>query len=345
MNTGWVERFAAIKSVPPHIIAMTALGSYGAQLFALLMDWPLWAIVLATALPWLPLLTLELRWTYRHFGWLALFYLLVISQGGHVVEHAVQVFQIHVLGQPAKEAHGIFGALDIEWVHFVWNTWVLLAVLILLTRFRRNPLLLLAAVFAGWHELEHVVIMWTYLSTDVAGTPGILSRGGILASPFIRPDVHFAYNVIETTPIVGAFVVELRRAYDVWLQRAMPRLDEASLRVATDRAQLRRFSPGELILAEGDVADAFFVIAAGEVAVTQRGEAGEVEVRRLRAGEFFGEIGLLTASMRTASVRAVTSTELLALDRRTFEGVVARSEGAIEDLRRVAEERARPLPT
>lgn len=68
MNTGWLQRLAAVKSVPPHIVAMTALSSYGAQLFALLMDWPLWAIVLVTAAPWLPILTSELRWTYRHYG-------------------------------------------------------------------------------------------------------------------------------------------------------------------------------------------------------------------------------------------------------------------------------------
>jgi hypothetical protein len=332
MNVRWLERLAVIKSVPPHIVAITALSSYGAQLFALVMGWPLWGVVLVTAVPWLPILTSELRWTYRHYGWLALFYLLVISQGGHVIEHVVQVFQIHVLGIPPKEARGIFGALDIEWVHFIWNSWVLIAVAILLTRFRRSPLLLLTAVFAAWHELEHVVIMWTYLSTGTAGTPGILSRGGIVGSPFIRPDVHFAYNIIETTPLVGAFVVELRRAYDVWLRRAMPRLDEASLRAATDRAQVRRVTPGEEIVAEGDVADAFFVVTAGQVSVTQKRDAGEVELRRLQAGDFFGEIGLLTASMRTASVRAVGPAELLMLDRRTFQRIVERSEEATEDL-------------
>lgn len=342
MSVPWLERLAAIKSVPPHIVAMTALSSYGAQLFALLMGWPLWAIVLVTLIPWLPILTSELRWTYRHYGWLALFYLLVISQGGHVLEHVVQVFQIHVLAVPPREAHGIFGALDVEWVHFIWNSWVLIAVGILLTRFRQNPLLWLALVFAGWHELEHVVIMSTYLATDAAGSPGILSRGGVLGSPFIRPDVHFAYNVIETAPLVGAFVLELRRAYDVWLQRAMPRLDQASLRAATDRAQVRRIAAGEEIVAQGDLADAFFVITAGEAAVTQRRDGMDVEIRRLLPGDFFGEIGLLTASPRTASVRAVAPTELLVLDRRTFQRVVERSEEATEDLRRVAEERARP---
>lgn len=341
MNAAWLARVAAIRSVPPHVVLLTALSSYGAQLFALLMGWPLWVVVLVTFLPWFPVLSLELRWTHRHYGWLALFYLLVISQGGHVVEHVVQVFQIHILGQPPKEARGIFGALDIEWVHFTWNTWVLVAVVLLALRFRKNPWLLLGLAFAAWHELEHVVIMSTYLATGTVGTPGILSRGGILGSPLIRPDLHFAYNIIESTPLAIAFVVELRRSYDLWLQRALPRLDEDALRAATDRAQLRRVRPGEEIVTEGEIADALYVISAGEVSVTQTRAGRTIELRRLRAGDVFGEIGLLVGTQRTASVRATAATELLVLDRRAFEHIVQRSGEATEDLRNIAEQRLR----
>jgi hypothetical protein len=39
--------------------------------------------------------------------------------------------QLHVLGLTGPDARGIFGTLDIEWVHFLWNTWVLVAVAVL----------------------------------------------------------------------------------------------------------------------------------------------------------------------------------------------------------------------
>ena len=74
-------RRLAIRSAPAHVLVITAASSYLAQLLGILQEWPLWAIGLATLLPWLPLIMRELRWTYAHYGWLALFYLLVITQG------------------------------------------------------------------------------------------------------------------------------------------------------------------------------------------------------------------------------------------------------------------------
>lgn len=92
-----VKRILTIRSVPPTILVLTALASYVGQISAILQGWPLWAIGLATILPWIPLFASEMVWTYRHYQWLALFYILVITQGGHVVEHIVQMIQIHLL--------------------------------------------------------------------------------------------------------------------------------------------------------------------------------------------------------------------------------------------------------
>jgi hypothetical protein len=121
--------------------------------------------------------------------------------------------QIHVLGLSGADARGIFGALDIEWVHFIWNTWVLLAVLVLLVRFGSNRWLWLTALLSGWHELEHAYIFSVYLSTGLSGTPGLLSQGGALGGgfPVSRPDLHFVCNLIETAPLMIAFLVEVHR--------------------------------------------------------------------------------------------------------------------------------------
>src|SRR2546427_7599575 len=69
---------------------------------------------------------------------------------------------VHSLGEPARRrmaiprgvganAQGIIGQLNIEWVHFIWNSWVLVALLVLVPRFRRNWWLIGVTVFAGWH--------------------------------------------------------------------------------------------------------------------------------------------------------------------------------------------------
>ena len=118
---------------------------------------------------------------YLQYGWLALFYLLVVGQRGHFVEHVAQLIQIHAFGFQGAAARGIFGTLDIEWVHFVWNTWVLLILLVLLVlliRFRANRWLWLTRLQSGWHEVEHVAIFQVYLTTGLSGTPGLFVAGG-----------------------------------------------------------------------------------------------------------------------------------------------------------------------
>ena len=339
MDKPLVRRLLAIRSVPAHIVVLTALASYGGQLLAVLQGWPLWAIAVASLLPWFPLFAFEMVWTYRHYHWLALFYVLVITQGGHVIEHVVQMIQIHILGLKGLEARGVFGALDIEWVHFIWNTWVGVAVLLLLYRFRKNPWLWLTAVIAGWHEIEHIFIMSVYLTTVKAGTPGLLAKGGLIAGglPLVRPDLHFLYNLIETTPLVIGFVYQLRRSYDAWLKRAFPHLTEQVLAETTNHLRTLRFAAGQTILRQGDVSDRFYIITKGKAVVTRRNQSGqEVEVGMLGAGQYFGEIGLLSQTPRTASIRAKTAVELLALDRETFRKLVETSEATAEDLSRVA---------
>jgi len=144
---------------------------------------------------------------FRADAWLALFYILAATQGGHFLEHVAQMVQIHALGLRGPDARGIVGVLDLEWVHFSWNTWVLGAVILLLSRYRANRWLWLTAALAAWHELEHAWIMARYLQTGLAGTPGLLAAGGALAGglPVSRPDLHFLYNLAETAPLVLAF--------------------------------------------------------------------------------------------------------------------------------------------
>ena len=146
--------------------------------------------------------------------WLALFYVLTATQGGHLLEHVAQMVQIHALGLRGPDAHGIVGVLDLELVHLTWNTWVMGAVLALLWRYRSNRWLWVTALFATWHELEHVAIMSVYLSSGVVGSPGLLATGGAIGGGLLvsRPDLHFVYNLAETTPLVLAFRSEVLRA-------------------------------------------------------------------------------------------------------------------------------------
>jgi hypothetical protein len=138
---------------------------------------------------------------------------LAVSQTAHLFEHVAQMVQIHVLHLSGANAQGIVSQLNIEWVHFVWNALVLVTLLALLPHFRTNPWLIAVTPLAAWHFAEHSVMIATYLRTGLSGTPGLLSSGGLLFGglPIARPDLHFLYNLVETAPLLVAWLVEVRK--------------------------------------------------------------------------------------------------------------------------------------
>lgn len=86
---------------------------------------------------------------------------------------------------------------------------------------------------------------------------------------------------------------------------------------------LEEYTPGAVILKEGTPGDSLFIIKKGEVEVYTRNAKGElVSLAKLKEGDFFGEISLLTGRPRNASVRAIQATELLRLAREDFLKVV-----------------------
>jgi hypothetical protein len=146
--------------------------------------------------------------------WMALLGFLALSQAAHLLEHVAQMIQIHVLHLSGANAQGIVGQLNIEWVHFTWNALVLVTLLVLLPRFSTSPWLIAVTPLAAWHFVEHSVMIAAYIQTGVSGTPGLLSSGGLLFGglPIARPDLHFLYNLVETVPLLFAWIVELRAA-------------------------------------------------------------------------------------------------------------------------------------
>jgi CRP-like cAMP-binding protein len=68
------------------------------------------------------------------------------------------------------------------------------------------------------------------------------------------------------------------------------------------------------VIAEHDAADAFFIVRSGDLDVF----VGDRQVNTVQAGEWFGEIGLLEGSRRTATVRTRVDSELYRISGDTF---------------------------
>jgi hypothetical protein len=207
------QRAATLNRPMPWLMSAAILSAAGIGVAAA-TDAPIWVLGIVGLAPWLPLLGMAVLATMRAAGgWMALYLGLALTQAGHVGEHVVQVIQLRVLGLSGEHAHGVFGALDIEWVHFAWNSWIMVAVAILLVRFHRNPWLWATALLAAWHLLEHAVLIVIYLATGVQGTPGLLARGGLVVGglDIARPELHLVYNLAETLPLLIGLGWELRR--------------------------------------------------------------------------------------------------------------------------------------
>ena len=129
---------------------------------------------------------------------------------------------------------------------------------------------------------------------------------------------------------------------------------EPSLR-ETISASVRdvRVAAGEWLFHTGEPGDALYVVRAGRLEVYD--VAGGIKLRELGRGDAVGELGLLTNSPRSASVRASRTSDLLAIERDDFERLLNASPAlplalsrTLADLLRNTHAPApatRPLPT
>ncbi len=76
---------------------------------------------------------------------------------------------------------------------------------------------------------------------------------------------------------------------------------------------------GDVIVKQGDPADAFYVVTSGRVRAVKTHQNGEeIALGALRPGDSFGEAALAEGGTRSASVRCSTATTVLRLDRDDF---------------------------
>ena len=114
-------------------------------------------------------------------------------------------------------------------------------------------------------------------------------------------------------------------------------LGEVLSRSIADQFASQFLPRGRYVFHQGDIGDAFYIIVKGRVEVLVDDERQEQRQAVLEDGDFFGELALLDAKPRSATVRTLASTLLLTLQRRQFELFLENH----PDLRKTIEEQAR----
>jgi CRP/FNR family cyclic AMP-dependent transcriptional regulator len=125
---------------------------------------------------------------------------------------------------------------------------------------------------------------------------------------------------------------------DISRLKAIPLFAEVSddeLATIAPFAEEAQVPAGKPLAKEGQFAYEFMAIEEGEAEVTRRGE----HVADLGPGDFFGEVGLLETELRTATVTAKTSMRLITLTGWDMKRLERNIPEAIEQIRRVLEQR------
>jgi CRP-like cAMP-binding protein len=145
----------------------------------------------------------------------------------------------------------------------------------------------------------------------------------------------------DSLRVVRDFVVEHSRPAVAGLEhdRAVAVLGTVPLFAGLEAATRARLAAcaesveifaGEVVFRQGHPSDGFYVVKRGSfsVSVDTAGEPGGVCVRRLQAGDFFGEMAVLTNEARSATVRCESDGELLRIHAAQVKALLARDPAA-----------------
>ena len=108
----------------------------------------------------------------------------------------------------------------------------------------------------------------------------------------------------------------------------LPAFEDLPVELLNDlagRVTMRTYRSGQPVFRQGERATAFYVVRAGQVSVeTVHPDTGDVRTLSvLQRGDSFGELGLVEAQPRSATVRALSEVELFEVDKGTFDHLLA----------------------
>jgi CRP-like cAMP-binding protein/thioredoxin reductase len=147
-------------------------------------------------------------------------------------------------------------------------------------------------------------------NTVVATAPSLLEIGRNMmlrlvgAEPGIRRAIDEVAVVRQISSYVGADI------------------DPQILSEVLDSAEVIRFKPGDTLIDEGALDDSVYLIRKGSVTVSVRVSGRDVVLAYLPAGNYIGEMALITHRPRTATVRAVIATEAIRIDGLAFRSLL-----------------------
>ncbi|CAL8316948.1 unnamed protein product [Merluccius merluccius] len=139
------------------------------------------------------------------------------------------------------------------------------------------------------------------------------SRAAVMAPEPIPEDLEITSNRVKKTSSETDLIVKAIQKNDF-----LSRLDDEQTAMMVDLLLAFDFSPGKEVIKEGSEGDTMYIVAAGDLVVTQAGR----ELRSLRCGDVFGELAILYNCKRTATVKAKSLVRLWCMERQTYRTIM-----------------------
>ena len=159
----------------------------------------------------------------------------------------------------------------------------------------------------------------TWVGVRAAGPQGALVAPGIVAVVLLAV-LWRRLRQVDEAATVPQVEIRLLRALPIFAPLPAPALEAVARELEPVRAPA-----GTVVVAQGDPGDRYYAVADGELEVTQDGAV----LSRVTRGAGFGEIALIRAIPRTATVTATTDVLLYSLDGDLFLETVTGNPSAV----------------
>ncbi len=116
------------------------------------------------------------------------------------------------------------------------------------------------------------------------------------------------------------------------------RIEASKLRLLAFTSERMRFAPGDLVVRQGDIGDAAYIVLEGAAEVLVDTPQGPLKVAELGRNDIIGEIAILIDVPRTATVRTTAAMTALRISKELFFRLVTEfPQIAVEIMRELAQ--------
>ncbi|MDD5385146.1 MAG: cyclic nucleotide-binding domain-containing protein [Gallionella sp.] len=190
-----------------------------------------------------------------------------------------------------------------------------------------------------------------------SNVPGLYIIGTLGGCPLIKQALNHGYEVIEYilgNPVEPADEPLLKQKISIFdtscsvreglalIRRNAPILADLTalqLRELLLESNILTPKPDETIFKYDDYTSSFFSILEGELAVVVKAKDGSEIYFQIKAGNFFGEMGLISGRRRSATIKAITDCVLIETPRRSMLKLINSAESVRRKLDEVSMKR------